>query len=447
MTPGPLTTFRLLNATTQALFVADQPKAPTPWGAYQMKEWFGFSASSDGDTPGDPPSPLCASGGNATYKAQFFTGGGDTDDAADLLVALGSTNGTDAGLFHLYAGSRADSTHYFYNTLVHGNKVGGLVVIGSGLAAAPQEAGAGLITWACLPTGDPQGIYLGEAKAETSRVIMVADLRVLYDADTAQSIHAQIAAGTLPVTLKSDLYAQVVGYCSPEATTLSYSLADITFENPPAPTQGSTSLIGQQKIHMNTGAATATQTVALSRSIERSVQLTTTTTFGLNAKVSFKLPVSFMPGAEIGGSFEYSNQESYTKTDTTEFSINMQVTPTEPGDYVVTAYVVIADDYKADFSGTFTLRGSVMDGKRQVPLNTTVLAAIMANPSRNDGYAGGPLVPSPSGDALTSTVQGTMTATFGYDTDFTVAKADGTPATDVVVKNAGAVPAQGGTGG
>lgn len=401
MTPDVYTQLEIVNATSSDLVVSPNPPANVPaFHSYQMATWFTPSA----------PSPIAASSKTATYTIQFSRGGGDEDDAADLVVSLGQTG---PNLFHLYAGSSPNSAHYL--EVIPLAPKSSQVVIGVSPAQFFEQSVPSSIRWSLINTGQPTvPLSLNPPSQPSPQALVVADLGLLFDAATAANFISAISTGSLTTEDLQNLYAQVTGYCFPGATTLSYKLTQIEFAHLPPVTNGTTTtaVIGQTTATVTSESLEVT--VGLDQTVMDTFSLTSDQTWAIGAEVGFDLPIPFVPDATISGSFESANGESAEVQQSASFGTSATMTMPGPGTYVVTATALIAENYKAPFTGTLEITGvATAPQSAAYPLNGTLLALLLApNSPRNAGLDVGPVTPGPN--LATVPVSGNLTATFGY---------------------------------
>lgn len=401
MTPDVYTQLEIVDATASNLVVSSNPPANVPaFNSYQMAAWF----------PPGAPSPVAASSKTATYMIQFFRGGGDEDDAADLVVSLGQTG---PNLFHLYAGSTPTSAHYL--EVIPLAQASSQVVIGVSPAQFFEQSSPSSISWSLINAGQPNvPLSLNPPSPSSPQALVVADLSLLFDAATAASFISAIGTGSLTTEDLQNLYAQVTGYCFPQATTLSYKLTEIEFADLPPVTNGTTTtaVIGQTTATVTS--ASLEVTVGLDQSVTDTFSLTSDQTWAIGAEVGFDLPIPFIPDATISGSFESASGEAAEIQQAANFGTQATMTMPDPGTYVVTATALIAENYQAPFTGTLEITGvATAPQSAAYPLNGTLLALLLAPGSpRNAGLSIGPITPGPN--LVTVPVSGNLTATFGY---------------------------------
>lgn len=204
MTPDVFTNFELVNASSENLVVVTEtvPGINTAWHAYQMAQWFGFPII---------PSPLCPPSQTATYTGQFLRGVGDRDDAADLLVGVGSSQ-AQSTLFALQARTHSDSGHYMRIVPAVGSTIQNYLV-GTVLSGTFETAGAIGVEWYALGAGTPNHIALGPSNNSTQAIVVV-NLDDLYgDPTRASAIYAAAEAGPLSQSDFDDLYQRVTTRC------------------------------------------------------------------------------------------------------------------------------------------------------------------------------------------------------------------------------------------
>jgi hypothetical protein len=397
MTPDVYTQLEIVNATGSDLVVSQNPPANVPaFNAYQMASWLTFP---------NAPSPIVASSKTAAYSIQFLRGGGDEDDAADLVASLGQAG---PNLFHLYAGSTPSSAHYLQAIpLAPGSSQ---VVIGVSPAQFFEQSAPSSISWSLINGGQPN---VPLSLNSSPQALVVADLSLLLDAGTAASFISAIRTGSLTAEDLQNLYAQVTGYCFPQAATLSYKLTQIEFADLPPVANGTTTtaIIGQTTATVTS--ASLEVTVGLDQTVQDTFSLTSDQTWAIGAEIGFDLPIPFVPEATISGSFESASGESAEIQQSASFGTSATMTMPGPGTYDVTATALIAENYQAPFTGTLEISGvATAPNSTAYPLSGTLLALLLAPGSpRNAGLDVGPITPGPN--LVTVPVSGNLRATFG----------------------------------
>lgn len=404
MTPDVSCNIQFVDATGEALVIgtppSGQPGQYPPFGQYQMWAWFnglGFQ------------SQLAPAHGTWTGFVQASRGVGDQDDSANLPVSLGNPNTANSSLFQLFASSASNSAHFMYIISTPGSALPPHVILGVVLNNTFEATAPAGVQWQQL---NSQTIQLGFPPALS---LIVVDLDEIYDSETASVVYEATGANSLSANQLTDLYSQVIGYCYPNLTTLDYELTNVNFTNAPTPASGGQTLIGSQNF-TNPENISVTDQINLTKELSETFTLSSGTTWGAGVEVSFSIPLPIDAEATISGTFEYENGEEAETSGSVAVGVAAEI-EIPPGQWNVSAYVTLAQNYSASFTGTLQVTGTIAvpaAGLSSQSLNGTVLTNIMSNPNRNNGSQVAPFAPGPN--STTASVSGTISGTLAVNT-------------------------------
>ena len=361
MSNGAYSNLTVINCTSQGLQAAG--------GQYQMNSWFGLPG-------GSIPSPLVALQSNAMFPLIFFSGSFDEDDSAWLNINVGNVG--NSGIAYVRATTNSHSVHDITVTLQNCQTTSGPYIAGVALSNDWNTSGASGITWyscASTPTID-----LGSPSC--NQAIAFVDLSLYYSPAVANTILVAIQNNSLSTAQLADLWTQTTGLGNVVSPVLSYALSNFTVQNT-QPVPGTQQVVTTETVSFDSG--TYTHTFSFLATYTNQVTLTSSTTWSFGASVDFDTDLPFLSSVTFSGSFEAGSSTATAQGSAYEYCITDTITLSVPGVYLISGYLNINDDYTSPFTATLTVQGSLSNST--IPLNGMILANILMNTSRNQGWA------------------------------------------------------------